>query len=327
MTYHSTVLEIYREAAMQPAENLCCVPSAPMYLPGLVVPDIMHAMNYGCGSTVHLGDMRAGARMLYVGVGGGLEALQLAYFSRAPGGVVAVDPVAEMREKAAANLSLAAELNDWFDTSFVQIVDGDALALPIDDNSIDFAAQNCLFNIFKDDDLERALGEMHRVLANNGKLVMSDPITPVPLPKHLVDDEQLRAECLSGCQTLDNYLAAIVAAGFGTVEVRSRRPYRALDGKFAGKFEGKFDAAIMLETIEVACIKTPVPADGACIFTGRTATYTGPDAAFDDGKGHVLRRNMPNSVCDKTANALSSIDHQHLLVTESTWHYAGGGCC
>ncbi len=322
MSYHNAVLELYRDAALQPADNLCCVPSGPLHLPGLVVPDIMHEMNYGCGSTVHWGDMRAGARMLYVGVGGGLEALQLAYFSRRAGGVVAVDPVPEMRQRAAANLALAAELNDWFDTSFVSIVEGDALSLPIDNESIDFAAQNCLFNIFAADDLQRALAEMHRVLAAGGKLVMSDPITPKPLPGHLVDNERLRAECLSGCQTIENYLAAIADAGFGTIEVRSRRPYRVLD---AASYS--LAADIMLETIEVACIKTPVPSDGVCIFTGRTATYTGPDAAFDDGKGHTLPRNMPNAICDKTANALAALDSRQLLLTDSTWHYAGGGCC
>jgi ubiquinone/menaquinone biosynthesis C-methylase UbiE len=39
---------------------------------------------------------------------------------------------------------------------------GDALNLPIEDESIDIAAQNCLFNIFKTDDLKKALQEMYR---------------------------------------------------------------------------------------------------------------------------------------------------------------------
>ena len=43
-----------------------------MFLPGLHIPSIMHEMNYGCGSTVHLQDMTDGQRVLYVGVGGGL---------------------------------------------------------------------------------------------------------------------------------------------------------------------------------------------------------------------------------------------------------------
>ena len=73
----------------------------------------------------------------------------MAYFARRPGGVIAVDPVREMRQKARANLELAAETNDWFDPSFVTLIDGDALHLPVERNSVDLAAQNCLFNIFK----------------------------------------------------------------------------------------------------------------------------------------------------------------------------------
>ncbi|MCA9295424.1 MAG: arsenosugar biosynthesis arsenite methyltransferase ArsM, partial [Phycisphaerales bacterium] len=252
--------------------------------------------------------------------------LQLAYFSRTPGGVIAVDPVKEMRDAAAENLRLAAKTNEWFDPSFVDIRDGDALDLPIDDRSIDLAAQNCLFNIFKTadtgGDLERALAEMHRILKPVGRLVMSDPITPRPIPQHLRDDEVLRAECLSGCLMLDEYLKRIVDAGFGAIEIRSRRPYRMLD---AATY--KLDENLLLETIEVAAFKQAVPTDGACIFTGRMAIYTGPDAQFDDRKGHVLPRNLPLPVCDKTAGVLEALRRDDLTITPSTWHYGGGGCC
>jgi ubiquinone/menaquinone biosynthesis C-methylase UbiE len=176
MSYHTAVREVYRQAAEKPASNLCCVPIAPMYLPGLTFPHIMHQMNDGCGTTIHLRDMKPNQTALYVGVGGGLEVLQLAYFHRRPGGVIAVDPVAEMRDASRKNLELAAKDNDWFDPSFVKIVDGDVLNLPLDDGSVDLAAQNCLFNIFTTaGDLERALAEMFRVLRPNGVLSMSDP--------------------------------------------------------------------------------------------------------------------------------------------------------
>ena len=322
-TYHQTVQDVYKAAAEAPAENLCCVPQAAKYLPGLHIPKIMHQMNYGCGSTVHQQDMKKDQTVLYVGVGGGLEALQLAYFSRRPGAVIAVDPVAEMREAARKNLELAAETNDWFDPSFVDIREGDALDLPVDDNTIDYAAQNCLFNIFKTGgDLEKALAEMHRALKLAGRLVMSDPITPRPMPEHLQQDEVLRAQCISGCLTYEQYIQNIVDAGFGSAEVRMRMPYRALDA--AGH---DLDQHLILETLEIACFKVPVPDDGACIFTGRSAIYLGADKRFDDGKGHVLPKNLPLPVCDKTAAALESLGRNDLVVTPSTWHYQGGGCC
>ena len=323
MSYHVTVQETYRQAAATPAEDLCCVPLATRYLPGLEIPQVMHDMNYGCGTTIHLQDMVPDQRLLYVGVGGGLEALQLAYFSRRPGGVIAVDPVPEMRAAARTNLELAATVNDWFEPSFVEVVDGDALALPVDDDSVQFAAQNCLFNIFKTGgDLERALSEMYRVLSDGGRLVMSDPISPLPLPEHLQEDDLLRSQCLSGCLTYDDYIAKVTSAGFGAAEVRSRRPYRMLDAA-----SHDLESDILLETVEIAAFKVPTPTDGACVFTGRTATYLGADDFWDDGQGHTLRRNLPFEVCDKTANNLLTLGREDLVVTPPTWHYQGGGCC
>ena len=328
MGYHATVQEIYRKAAREPDRSLCCVPRTPLYLPGLRIPGIMHEMNYGCGTTVHLEDMREGQRVLYVGVGGGLEALQLAYFTRRPAGVIAIDPVSEMREAARKNLQEAGRLNDWFDPSFVEIRAGDALDLSLEDASVDLAAQNCLFNIFKtagpdgNGDLERALGEMHRVLEPGGRLSMSDPITPRPMPPHLKDDETLRAQCISGCLTSEHYLDKIVEAGFGSIEVRSRRPYRLLDRR---RYD--LEADLLLESLEICAHKVAVPDDGPCVFTGRFAIYSGDEETFDDGRGHVLVRDVPLSVCDKTAAALGALDRSDLTVTEPTWHHAGGGCC
>jgi len=91
MSYLATTRDVYRDAAVRPAENRCCVPGGARVMPGLNVPDVMHQMNYGCGSSVRPEDLRVGRRALYIGVGGGLEALELAYFTRTPGGVVAID--------------------------------------------------------------------------------------------------------------------------------------------------------------------------------------------------------------------------------------------
>jgi SAM-dependent methyltransferase len=240
--------------------------------------------------------------------------------------VIAVDPVPAMREAAARNLHLAAASNPWFDPRFVDIRDGDALDLPLEDGSVDLAAQNCLFNIFTSSehggDLERALAQMHRVLRRGGRLVMSDPITPRPMPAHLQDDPVLRAQCMSGCLTYERYLDRIVSAGFGAVEIRSRRPYRMLDRQRYG-----LDDNLLLESLEICAHRVPVPGDGPCVFTGRTAIYTGEDDSFDDGAGHVLPRDIPIAVCDKTAAALAALRHADLTLTGSTWHYAGGGCC
>ena len=226
MSYLDTTHELYKEAALAPQTGLCCVTAPARVLPGLNIPDIMHEMNYGCGTTVHFGDIKPQETVLYVGVGGGLEALQFAYFTRRPASVVAVDRIPEMLIRAHENFKLAATMNTWFNPDFIKLIAGDALSLPVDSDSVDVAAQNCLFNIFKKNDLTRALAEMHRVLKPGGRLYISDPIAANPIPEHLRNDERLRAMCLSGALSYEDYLAKIIGAGFGTIEIRARRPYR-----------------------------------------------------------------------------------------------------
>ena len=320
MTYLETVADFYAEVAETPAAGLCCVQSSPLQLPGLKIPAQMQEMNYGCGTTVHPAELSGEPTVLYVGVGGGLEALQFAYFSRRPGAIVAVDPVASMRQAAACNLSIAAQENPWFDPSFVLIKAGDAFALPVPDDSADVVAQNCLFNIFEPADLSKALQEAYRVLKPGGRLVMSDPIATRSIPLHLQQDERLRAMCLSGALTYEHYIQRIVRAGFGQVEVRARRPYRLLDRR-----NYALDEHLLLESLDSVSFKVVIPEDGPCVFTGKTAVFAGSEDYFDDQAGHVMQPGIPLAVCDKTAGKLAKFED--VLVTDSTWHYDGGGCC
>ena len=151
---------------------------------------------------------------------------------------------------------------------------------------------------------------------------MSDPVALRPVPRHLREDDVLRAQCLSGCLTLDEYLRKIAGAGFGSIEIRARRPYRMLD-----RARYRLDEDLLLESLEVCAYKVDVPADGPCVFTGRCAIYTGEEDSFDDGNGHVLARDIPLAVCDKTAGAIERLGRDDLTITGSTWHDPGGGCC
>jgi SAM-dependent methyltransferase len=282
----------------------------------------MLEMNYGCGSTIHPRDLSGSPTVAYVGVGGGMELLQFAYFTRRARGVIGIDPVPEMLNACRENLVRAAGVNPWFSEGFVDLREGDALALPLPDASVDVAAQNCLFNIFRADDLKTALSEIHRILRPGGRLVLSDPVCEQPIPQNLRDDERLRAECLSGAISLTAYLGVLESIGFGTMEVRAKRPYRVLDPTHYSTAE-----LIYIESVEICAIKDPVPADGACVFTGRSAIYFGTESEYSDGKGHVLRRNQPLAVCDKTAGNLARLGRTDLWITESTYFYDGGGCC
>lgn len=320
--YLETTRNVYKEAALTPDIGLCCTTNPVWELPGLKIPRIMQEMNYGCGSTVHARDLTNEPKMLYVGVGGGMELLQFSYFNRSKAGVIGVDSVDEMLEASRRNFLEATQLNPWFSSDFVDLRKGDALQLPVENNSIDVAAQNCLFNIFKEEDLHKAISEMYRVLKPNGKLVMSDPTCEQVMNNELRNDDRLRALCLSGSLPINEYIKALTDVGFGTIEIRARKPYRILSPNHYPTKE-----LIYIESIEVAAIKDPMPSDGPCIFTGKAAIYFGNDRQFDDGKGHVLLQNQPLAICDKTASALASLNRKDVFISESTFHYDGGGCC
>ena len=322
MSYLETTEDVYRQAALQPDVGLCCTTTPVWQLPGLDIPTRMQEMNYGCGSTVHPRDLTNDPSILYVGVGGGMELLQFSYFSRQKGGVVGVDVVEEMITASRENFVEAERLNPWFNSDFVDLKLGSALDLPVADESIDVAAQNCLFNIFHEADLRKALEEMYRVLKPHGRLVLSDPICQEAMPENLKQDERLRALCLSGALPLEDYLKMITDIGFGTVEVRAKRPYRILS---PGQYDT--DKNIYIESVEVCAIKDPMPEDGPCIFTGKTGIYFGDQEYFDDKQGHVLLQNQPLSVCDKTAANLAALGKNDIYLSESTYFYDGGGCC
>ena len=321
MSYLETTKAVYKEAALSPDEGLCCTTNPIWQFPGLSIPRKMQEMNYGCGSTVSAQDLVNNPKILYVGVGGGMELLQFSYFSRQKDGVIGVDPVPEMLQASRENFNLAEAENDWFKSAFVKLVQGDALDLPIASESIDVAAQNCLFNIFKTEELKKAISEMYRVLKPHGRLVMSDPVCDSPMNDTLRNDERLRALCLSGSIPVKDYIKMLTDAGFGTIEIRARRSYRVLAPNHYPT-----DELIHIESIEIAAIKDPMPEDGPCVFTGKTAIYFGDKEYLDDGKGHVLLQNQPLAVCDKTAAALAKASDQ-IHISESTWHYNGGGCC
>jgi SAM-dependent methyltransferase len=321
-SYLAAARDLYRDAAVTPEVGLCCTATPQWQLPELSIPRRMLEMNYGCGSTVHPRDLAGSPTVLYVGVGGGMELLQFAYFSRREGAVIGLDAVDEMLEACRENLLAAESQNRWFRSGFVDLRRGDALGLPLADAAVDVAAQNCLFNIFRDAELQRALAEMYRVLRPRGRLLLSDPICEQPIPERLRRDERLRAMCLTGAIPLGEYVQRLTGVGFGTVEVRARRPYRVLSPRHHAT-----PALIAVESVEICAIKDPMPADGPCVFTGKAAIYHGDDAELDDGKGHVLARNRPLAVCDKTAAALAALGRDDLYISGSTWFYDGGGCC
>ena len=83
--------------------------------------------------------------------------------------------------------------------------------IPIEDNSVDVVISNCVINLTVDK--VTAFKEIHRILRNNGRMVISDLITDKEVPTHSVDSDKW-CSCIDGALTKENYLTSIRKAGF-----------------------------------------------------------------------------------------------------------------
>lgn len=105
-----------------------------------------------------------------------------------------------------------------------RFVNGDAEALPFDDDSFDVIICECSLCIFPD--RPKALAEMRRVLRPGGRLGISDVVVNADIPPSL-QDLFGRVLCIGGALSIDGYRDAFSAAGFQSV--RSRDASNAIE--------------------------------------------------------------------------------------------------
>ena len=84
---------------------------------------------------------------------------------------------------------------------------------------------------------------------------------------------------------------------------------------------------IFIESVEVCAIKGSIVADGSCVFTSKAVIYYGKEEFFEDQKGHTLLQIQPLAECDQTMKALKKLNKSNIFISDSTYFYAGGGCC
>src|SRR5436305_13931333 len=127
----------------------------------------------------------ADGRVLEIGIGSGLN---LPFYSRNIEGLIGLDPSPKLLSMTRQNARL--------DLRSVELVEGSADAIPLEDSSIDTVVTT--WTLCSIPDARRALGEMHRVLRPTGRLLFvehgrapdpnvvwwQDRLTPVSRPSH-----------------------------------------------------------------------------------------------------------------------------------------------
>jgi len=127
----------------------------------------------GVGNPFSLGPIYPGEAVLDIGCGAGFDAFVAARMAGPEGRVEGVDVTPEMIARAESHLALLGLGNVRFRVA-------EAESLPFPDNSFQVVISNGVFNLTLDK--EKALKEVHRVLAPGGRLMLADMVLVTPLP-------------------------------------------------------------------------------------------------------------------------------------------------
>jgi arsenite methyltransferase len=167
-------------------------------------------LSLGCGNPVALADLQPGEVVLDIGCGAGADVLSAAERVGSTGRVIGVDVLSEMLERA-RRVALTRGLTN------VEFRQGDALALPVAEESVDVVISNCVINLVRDKG--RAFREAWRVLKPGGRLAISDIVTDRPFSPSLRANAESWVACVSGALSEEEYLALIMQAGFSALVV------------------------------------------------------------------------------------------------------------
>ena len=219
------VRERYADVARTTGESSCCGPSCSTVDTSQAVgyssdelASIPEAANLGvgCGNPTAVAEIREGETVVDLGAGGGIDCFLAAKATGPTGHVIGIDMTDEMLERARRNATEGGFTNVEFRKGFIE-------DLPLDDASADLVISNCVINLSPDK--PRVFREVFRSLKAGGRMVISDIVVTEPLPEVVQKSIEAYVGCIAGALHVDDYLDAIRAAGFSSVEVISQQSY------------------------------------------------------------------------------------------------------
>ena len=307
----------YSLAAQAQETELCCpVDYDPRYLEA--IPTEVLERDYGCGDPSR--HLKPGETVLDLGSGTGKICFIASQVVGASGKVIGIDMTPEMLEVARRNAPLVAERVGYSNVEFRRGRIQD-LALDLDlleeklrkepvssaegflaleettsrliraqplvaDETIDVVVSNCVLNLVAASLKERLFSEIHRVLRNGGRAVISDIVSDEAVPQAMQEDPELWSGCISGALTEDGLLAAFEKAGFYGIRILERQsePWRTIEG-------------IEFRSLTVEAFKGK---EGPCFERLQSVVYRGPFKEVLDDDNHRMERGKRYAVCDKT---------------------------
>ena len=181
-------------------------------------------LGLSCGNPVAFSHLKEGDIVLDLGSGAGRDVFLAAQKVGPNGKAVGVDMTPEMLRLARRNAAMFRKATGLDNVEFRK---GIIEKLPIADGSVDVVISNCVINLSTDK--PQVFREVHRVLKPGGRMIVSDIVLERALPEKLKADERLYSACIAGALLRRDYLAAIRAAGFESVEILSDQRRKKTD--------------------------------------------------------------------------------------------------
>ena len=175
------------------------------------IPSGAIASSAGCGNPTALASLKPGERVLDLGSGGGLDCFLAARKVGSAGRVIGLDMTADMLTLARKNAKTLSITNVEFKEGFIENI-------PLADSSVDVVISNCVTCLSPDKDA--VARESFRVLTPGGRIHISDIVALGPMPVELREDPQQWAQCTSGAEEEEAYLAHLLLAGFIDIEIK-----------------------------------------------------------------------------------------------------------
>ena len=311
------VKQRYAKAAGQTEAKLCCpVDYNTEYL--TVIPEEVIERDYGCGDPSRY--LRAGETVLDLGSGTGKICFIASQVVGPAGKVIGLDMTDEMLDVARRNAPVVAERIGFSNVEFrkgriqdlaldLERLDRELKEHPITDSesylaadllahdlrvkhpliasdSIDVVVSNCVLNLVETSAKRQLFGEIHRVLKNRGRAVISDIVGDEDVPEEMMADPELWSGCISGALREDLFLKAFEDAGFYGITILKRddTPWQTVKG-------------IEFRSLTVEAFKAE---QGPGFERNQAVIYKGPFKEVLDDENHRLRRGQRHAVGDNT---------------------------
>ena len=136
----------------------------------------------GVGNPHAIDRIPVGATVIDIGCGAGMDLLLAARRIGPTGRAIGIDMTEAMRRRASQGAKMS-------ELAHVDVRDGDATRLPVDDHSIDVVISNGVLNLVPEK--ERAVAEIARVLKPGGRVQIADIVIGETLPDSALRDIDL----------------------------------------------------------------------------------------------------------------------------------------